>query len=160
MACLPNIVVMAPSDEAGLINMVTMATTIDDKPRTRGLKKVFGDGVVTREESGDCETRIQGELKKRIEEEKQKKQIGSVLKKLFEDGVLAAATHVALKQELAIALQDLHHFSRAASKIKSDRDGEIREVYEKAFRMENPVRLVDEMRGELGMVKSDVGIFH
>ncbi|GJZ05769.1 hypothetical protein Tco_0539562 [Tanacetum coccineum] len=35
MACLPNIVVMAPSDEAGLINMVTMATTIDDKPRTR-----------------------------------------------------------------------------------------------------------------------------
>ncbi|GJU79615.1 hypothetical protein Tco_1281980 [Tanacetum coccineum] len=73
--------------------------------------------------SGDCETRIQGELKKRS----RKKQIGSVLKKLFEDGV-----------------------------IKSDRDGEIREVYEKAFRMENPVRLVDEMSGELSMVKSDV----
>ncbi|GKB84707.1 hypothetical protein Tco_0956979 [Tanacetum coccineum] len=67
-----------------------------------------------------------------IEEKKQKKtstfnKIGSVLKKLFEDGV-----------------------------IKSDRDGEIREVYEKAFRMENPVRLVDDMSGELGMVKSDV----
>ncbi|GJV58060.1 hypothetical protein Tco_1459065 [Tanacetum coccineum] len=52
--------------------------------------------------------------------------IRSVLKKLFEDGV--------------VKLNNI-----AASKIKSDRDGEIREVYEKAFRMENPVRLVDEM---------------
>ncbi|GJV59632.1 hypothetical protein Tco_1465732 [Tanacetum coccineum] len=34
--------------------------------------------------SGDCETRIQGELKKRS----RKKQIGSVLKKLFEDGAV------------------------------------------------------------------------
>ncbi|GJY35961.1 putative reverse transcriptase domain-containing protein [Tanacetum coccineum] len=79
--------------------------------------------------------------------------------KFLSDNQQLATTHVALKQELAIALQDLHHFPRAASKIKSDRDGEIREVYEKAFRMENPVRLVDDMSGELGMVKSDVGIF-
>ncbi|GKC85102.1 protein EFR3 homolog B, partial [Tanacetum coccineum] len=51
------------------------------------------------------------------------------------------------------------HFlpAAAASKIKSDTDGEIREVYENAVRMENEVRLVDEMSGELGMVKSDVG---
>nr|GEV45001.1 hypothetical protein [Tanacetum cinerariifolium] len=76
---------------------------------------------------------------------------------LLSDNQRLAATHVALKQELTIALQDLHHFSTAASQIKSDRDGEIREVYEKAVRMENEVRLIDEMSGELGVVKSDVG---
>ena len=64
---------------------------------------------------------------------------------------------MALKQELTIALQDLRHFSKVASTIKADRDAEIREVYEKAVRMENEVRIVDEMSGELEIVNSDVG---
>jgi len=32
MACLPNMVVMAPSDEAELMHMVATAATIDDRP--------------------------------------------------------------------------------------------------------------------------------
>ena len=32
MACLPNMVVMAPADEAELIHMVVIAAAIDDKP--------------------------------------------------------------------------------------------------------------------------------
>ena len=32
MACLPNMVVMAPSDEAELIHMVATAASIDDQP--------------------------------------------------------------------------------------------------------------------------------
>ncbi|KAF0914895.1 hypothetical protein E2562_032811 [Oryza meyeriana var. granulata] len=32
MACLPNMVVMAPSDEAELCHMVATATAIDDRP--------------------------------------------------------------------------------------------------------------------------------
>ncbi|GJR00271.1 hypothetical protein Tco_0523255 [Tanacetum coccineum] len=47
--------------------------------------------------------------------------------------------------ETAHSIRNYDDYLRAASKIKSDRDGEIREVYEKAFRMENPVRLVDDM---------------
>ncbi|PWA64142.1 hypothetical protein CTI12_AA347900 [Artemisia annua] len=76
---------------------------------------------------------------------------------LLSDNQRLAATHVALKQELTIALQDLRHFSTVASTIKSERDGEIREVYEKAVRMESEVRLVDEMSGELEIVNGDVG---
>ena len=32
MACLPNMVVMAPSNEAELINMVATSAAIDDRP--------------------------------------------------------------------------------------------------------------------------------
>jgi len=32
MACLPHMVVMAPSDEAKLMHMVATVATIDDKP--------------------------------------------------------------------------------------------------------------------------------
>ncbi|GJZ01441.1 hypothetical protein Tco_0519402 [Tanacetum coccineum] len=63
-------------------------------------------------------------------------QIGSVLKKLFEDGVVKLSN---------MCLTEMVKYVR---------------FMKKAFRMENPERLVDEMSGELGMVKSDVGIFH
>jgi len=52
MACLPNIVCMAPSNEAELINMVATAAAIDDRcvhqqrgepgHGVRGVSKVFG----------------------------------------------------------------------------------------------------------------------
>nr|AKN79613.1 DXS [Gentiana rigescens] len=47
MACLPNMIVMAPSDEAELIHMVATAATIDDRPccfrfpRGNGIGKVL-----------------------------------------------------------------------------------------------------------------------
>nr|GEX13200.1 probable 1-deoxy-D-xylulose-5-phosphate synthase 2, chloroplastic [Tanacetum cinerariifolium] len=37
MACLPDMVVMAPSDEAKLINMVATAAAIDDMPSCFGF---------------------------------------------------------------------------------------------------------------------------
>ncbi|GJY05753.1 phospholipase-like protein [Tanacetum coccineum] len=134
-----------------------------------GLKKVFGDGVMKREEN------LQPTL-----------EIGSVLKKLFEDGVVKREENLQPTLEVEIARHTymgdwrrekrknnaptrphvgLGHLQQSrsvvpfltdntrielASKIKSERDGEIREVYEKAFRMENEVKLVDEISGELG----------
>ncbi|KAJ7547935.1 hypothetical protein O6H91_08G110300 [Diphasiastrum complanatum] len=43
MACLPNMVVMAPSDEAELLHMVATAATIDDRPCCFRFPR--GDGI-------------------------------------------------------------------------------------------------------------------
>ncbi|XP_054809462.1 probable 1-deoxy-D-xylulose-5-phosphate synthase 2, chloroplastic isoform X2 [Prosopis cineraria] len=45
MACLPNMVVMAPSDEAELMHMVATAATIDDRPSCFRFPRGNGIGV-------------------------------------------------------------------------------------------------------------------
>ncbi|XP_010466391.1 PREDICTED: 1-deoxy-D-xylulose-5-phosphate synthase, chloroplastic-like [Camelina sativa] len=45
MACLPNMIVMAPSDEAELCNMVAMAAAIDDRPSCFRYHRGNGIGV-------------------------------------------------------------------------------------------------------------------
>lgn len=45
MACLPNMVVMAPSDEAELFHMVATATAIDDRPSCFRYPRGNGVGV-------------------------------------------------------------------------------------------------------------------
>ncbi|XP_024982085.1 protein FLC EXPRESSOR-like isoform X2 [Cynara cardunculus var. scolymus] len=78
------------------------------------------------------------------------------IQSLLVDNQRLAATHVALKQELSLALQDLRHLSSAAGNVKADRDAEVREVYEKAVKMEAEVRLIDELSAELVQVRGDV----
>ncbi|XP_076918827.1 protein FLC EXPRESSOR-like [Bidens hawaiensis] len=75
---------------------------------------------------------------------------------LIVDNQRLAATHVALKQELSVALQDLRHFSAAAGKIKADRAAEVRGVFEKAVKLEQEVGLLDELRVDLVQVRGDV----
>jgi 1-deoxy-D-xylulose-5-phosphate synthase len=45
MACLPNMVVMAPSDEAELCHMVATAAAIDDRPSCFRYPRGNGIGV-------------------------------------------------------------------------------------------------------------------
>jgi 1-deoxy-D-xylulose-5-phosphate synthase len=45
LACLPNFVVMAPSDEAELVHMVATATAIDDRPSSLRYPRGDGTGV-------------------------------------------------------------------------------------------------------------------
>lgn len=45
MACLPNMVVMAPSDEAELLHMVATAAAIDDRPSCFRFPRGCGVGV-------------------------------------------------------------------------------------------------------------------
>ena len=45
MACLPNMVVMAPSNEAELINMVATAAAIDDRPSCLRFPRGSGLGI-------------------------------------------------------------------------------------------------------------------
>ncbi|PIN16428.1 Transketolase [Handroanthus impetiginosus] len=46
MACLPNMVVMAPSDEAELMHMIATAATIDDRPSCLRYPRGNGVGVL------------------------------------------------------------------------------------------------------------------
>lgn len=48
---------------------------------------------------------------------------------LLVDNQRLAATHVALKQEVAAAQQQLHEMSRAVGGAQAERDGQLREVY-------------------------------
>jgi 1-deoxy-D-xylulose-5-phosphate synthase len=45
MACLPNMVVMAPSDEAEIIHMVATAVAINDRPSCFRFPRANGTGV-------------------------------------------------------------------------------------------------------------------
>ncbi|XP_057954271.1 protein FLX-like 1 [Malania oleifera] len=78
------------------------------------------------------------------------------IQSLLIDNQRLAATHVALKQELAVAQQDLRHLSAAAANVKVERDAEVRDVYEKSLRMESEVRSIDALGAELAQVKMDV----
>ncbi|KAI3732770.1 hypothetical protein L1987_63978 [Smallanthus sonchifolius] len=78
------------------------------------------------------------------------------IQSLLVDNQRLAATHVALKQELSVALQDVRHLSTAAGKIKAERAAEVSQVFEKAVKLEGEVRLVDELRADLVQVRGDV----
>ncbi|XP_058075114.1 protein FLX-like 1 isoform X2 [Magnolia sinica] len=75
---------------------------------------------------------------------------------LLVDNQRLAATHVALKQELSAAQLELRHLSAAASKIKAERDAQVREVYERSLKLEDEVRSTDAAAAELAQVRSDV----
>lgn len=78
------------------------------------------------------------------------------IQSLLVDNQRLAATHVALKQELSVALQDFRHLSSVAGNIKAERAAEVREVFEKAVKMEAEVRLIDELSADLVQVRGDV----
>ncbi|KAL8189207.1 hypothetical protein R6Q57_028773 [Mikania cordata] len=75
---------------------------------------------------------------------------------LLVDNQRLAATHVALKQELGVALQDLRQISAAAGKIKAERDADVLGLFEKAVKMEAEVRLIDEFKADLIQVRGDI----
>ncbi|XP_007016973.2 PREDICTED: protein FLC EXPRESSOR [Theobroma cacao] len=70
-----------------------------------------------------------------------------------------AATYVALKQDLALAQQELRHLCAAAANVKAERDAEVREVYERSLKMNAEARAVDSMSAELAHVRADVQKF-
>ncbi|KAJ6819766.1 protein FLX-like 1 [Iris pallida] len=75
---------------------------------------------------------------------------------LLVDNQRLAATHVALKQELAAVHSKLRHASAAAGGVRADRDAHLREVYEKSLKMEAELRAVEAMKEELIQVRGDI----
>ncbi|XP_073154635.1 protein FLX-like 1 [Henckelia pumila] len=75
---------------------------------------------------------------------------------LLHDNQRLAVTHVALKQELISAEQDVRHLSATATSVKAERDGQVREVYNRSLRLEEEARSVDGIPAELDRVRADI----
>lgn len=78
------------------------------------------------------------------------------IQSLLFDNQRLAATHVALKQELAAAQQELRALSAATPNVKAELDAQVREVYEGSLKMDAEVRAIDAMSDELAQVRMDV----
>ncbi|XP_039129916.1 protein FLX-like 1 [Dioscorea cayenensis subsp. rotundata] len=78
---------------------------------------------------------------------------------LLVDNQRLAATHVALKQELAAAQHELQRLSHGISTLHSEKDLQLREVYEKSMKMEAELRGVEAMRAELIQIRGDIQKF-
>ncbi|KAG6436765.1 hypothetical protein SASPL_101667 [Salvia splendens] len=65
---------------------------------------------------------------------------------LLLDNQRLAASHVALKQDVLAAQQDLHRLSATASSVKAERDAQVREVYERSRKLEAESRSAESNR--------------
>ncbi|KAK8551020.1 hypothetical protein V6N13_119515 [Hibiscus sabdariffa] len=81
------------------------------------------------------------------------------IRSLLLDNQRLAAAHVALKRDLALAQQEHRHLSAASANVKSERDAEVREVYEKSLKMDAEARAIDAMTSDLARVRADVNKF-
>lgn len=78
------------------------------------------------------------------------------IQSLLLDNQRLAATHVALKQELSAAQQELRRLSATASTVKTESAAQVRDVYEKSLKLESELRMIDGLGSELGRVREDV----
>ncbi|CAK9151754.1 unnamed protein product [Ilex paraguariensis] len=75
---------------------------------------------------------------------------------LLIDNQRLAATHVALKQELEAVQHELQRTDHFARTLHTEKDMQMRELYEKSVTMEMDLRAVDAMRAELMKVHADI----
>ncbi|PSS05923.1 Protein FLX-like [Actinidia chinensis var. chinensis] len=75
---------------------------------------------------------------------------------LLGDNQRLAATHVALKQELEAAQHELRQTAHYAGLLHADKDMQMRELYEKAVKMEMDLGGAKAMRDELQQVHADI----
>ncbi|XP_024926402.3 protein FLC EXPRESSOR isoform X1 [Ziziphus jujuba] len=78
------------------------------------------------------------------------------IQSLLVDNQRLAATHVALKQELAASQQELRTLSVDSANAKVELDAQVREVYERSLKMDAEVRAIDAMSDELAQVHLDI----
>ncbi|KAL0911378.1 hypothetical protein M5K25_019514 [Dendrobium thyrsiflorum] len=78
------------------------------------------------------------------------------IQSLLVDNQRLAATHVALKQELAAVQHELQRASHAAGALQAERDAEFREVYDKSIKMEAELLAADAIKEDLIQVRGDI----
>lgn len=78
------------------------------------------------------------------------------IQNLLVDNQRLAATHVALKQELAAAQHELQRASHAAGAMQAEAEVQLREIYDKSAKMEADLHAVEAMRVEVVQVRADV----
>ncbi|KAL0298090.1 UNVERIFIED_CONTAM: protein FLX-like 1 [Sesamum calycinum] len=78
------------------------------------------------------------------------------IRTLLLDNQRLAATHVALKQDVLAARQDLRRLSATASSVKAERDAQVREVYERSVKLEVEARCNGGLQAELDRIRADI----
>jgi len=66
-----------------------------------------------------------------------------------------AATHVALRQELASTHQELQHLSHVATNMQADKDHQLRGLYDNSKKLEAEMRAMEPMKAELMQLQAD-----
>ncbi|XP_052184401.1 protein FLX-like 1 isoform X2 [Diospyros lotus] len=66
------------------------------------------------------------------------------------------AIHVALEQEIAAAHQKLRDLKAVGVDIKSEKDAQVRDVYERTLKKQTEVDLIDVLDAELAQVKDNI----
>lgn len=75
---------------------------------------------------------------------------------LLVDNQRLATSHVALKQDVVAAQQDLRHLAATASSVKAERDAQVREVYERSLKLQAEARPIDVLSAELDRVRAEI----
>ncbi|XP_022864217.1 protein FLC EXPRESSOR-like isoform X1 [Olea europaea var. sylvestris] len=75
---------------------------------------------------------------------------------LLSDNQRLANAHVALKQDLAAAEQDIHRLTATAASVKAERDAQVREVYERSLKLEAEARSVNGLVAEVDQVRANI----
>ncbi|XP_010943972.1 protein FLX-like 1 isoform X2 [Elaeis guineensis] len=75
---------------------------------------------------------------------------------LLVDNQRLAATHVALKQELAAVHHEIDRINHAAASAHAERDLQLREAYDKSMKLESELHAVEAMRAELIQIREDI----
>ncbi|KAL5972562.1 hypothetical protein ACLOJK_039367 [Asimina triloba] len=75
---------------------------------------------------------------------------------LLVDNQRLAATHVALKQEVAAAQHELQLMVHSARAMEATSDLQLRELFEKSMKMEADLGAAEAMRAELMQVRADI----
>ncbi|KAG1347397.1 Protein FLX-like 1 [Cocos nucifera] len=75
---------------------------------------------------------------------------------LLVDNQRLAATHVALKQELAAVYHEIERVNHAAASTHAERDLYLREAYDKSMKLEPELRAVEAMRAELIQIRGEI----
>ncbi|KAF5180484.1 Flc expressor [Thalictrum thalictroides] len=77
------------------------------------------------------------------------------IQSLLHENQRLATTHVALAQELAASQEELRKVSSATKKLKSDRDAQVRVIYERSLKTEAELHSVEGVNAELIQVRAE-----
>lgn len=75
---------------------------------------------------------------------------------LLLDNQRLATSHVALKQDVVAAQQDLRRLDATASSVKAERDAQVREVYERSLKLQAEASPFDVLSDELDRVRAEI----
>eukprot|EP00252_Welwitschia_mirabilis_P001250 TRINITY_DN11143_c0_g2_i1.p1 TRINITY_DN11143_c0_g2~~TRINITY_DN11143_c0_g2_i1.p1 ORF type:complete len:287 (+),score=72.99 TRINITY_DN11143_c0_g2_i1:247-1107(+) len=77
------------------------------------------------------------------------------MQSLLHENQRLAATHVALKEELIAAKGELQHLNHVVHNMYMEKDHQIKDLYDKAIKLEAEVRAAEPMKMELAQLRAE-----